>query len=160
MFANQACKNSARAVHVSVDNESFVETEFAVKGDQTSCLEIRDPDYALQRLPAEQREVVLLVGLEEMSYAAVALALDIPIGTVMSRLGRGRERLRSLMPGGSAWSKIAGGAMNEQQTSNGNPNRRANDYFALNSPFTSAMNRRATSKADRSLGQNASLRPG
>ena len=47
----------------------------------------------------EQREVVLLVGLEEMSYADVALALDIPIGTVMSRLSRGRERLRALMAG-------------------------------------------------------------
>ena len=62
-------------------------------------LEVRDLDYALQRLPAEQREVVLLVGLESMSYAEVALALGIPVGTVMSRLSRGRERLRSLMAG-------------------------------------------------------------
>ncbi|HEX7908728.1 MAG TPA: sigma-70 family RNA polymerase sigma factor [Paraburkholderia sp.] len=106
VFANQARKSSARAVHVSVDDENFVETEFAVTADQTRCLEIRDLDYALQRLPAEQREVVLLVGLEEMSYADVALALDVPIGTVMSRLARGRERLRSLMAGTQPGAKL------------------------------------------------------
>ncbi|OAJ63788.1 RNA polymerase subunit sigma-24 [Paraburkholderia ginsengiterrae] len=106
VFANQARKSSARAVHVSVDDESFVEAEFAVNADQARCLEIRDLDYALQRLPAEQREVVLLVGLEEMSYADVALALDIPIGTVMSRLARGRERLRSLMAGTQPGAKL------------------------------------------------------
>ena len=45
-------------------------------------------------LAPEQREVVLLVALEEMTYAEVSRALGIPIGTVMSRLSRGRERLR------------------------------------------------------------------
>ncbi len=77
----------------------MAESEFAVQATQTHALEMRDLDYALQRLPAEQREVVLLVGLEEMSYADVALTLGIPIGTVMSRLSRGRERLRALMAG-------------------------------------------------------------
>jgi RNA polymerase sigma-70 factor (ECF subfamily) len=99
VFANQVRKASARAMHVSVDDESVAETEFAVPAGETRSLEMRDLDYALQRLPVEQREVVLLVGLEEMSYADVALALGIPIGTVMSRLARGRERLRALMAG-------------------------------------------------------------
>jgi len=58
---------------------------------------VRDLDSALRRLPYEQCEVVLLVGLEQFSYAEAAKALGIPIGTVMSRLSRGRERLRSLM---------------------------------------------------------------
>jgi RNA polymerase sigma-70 factor, ECF subfamily len=98
LFANQVRKASARAIHVPVD-DSVAESEFSVQADQTRALEVRDLYYALQRLPAEQREVVLLVGLEEMSYAEVALALDIPIGTVMSRLSRGRERLRGLMLG-------------------------------------------------------------
>jgi RNA polymerase sigma-70 factor (ECF subfamily) len=101
VFVNQSRRASARAAHVSVDDENVDESEFAVPLDQTRALEMRDLDFALQRLPAEQREVVLLVGLEEMSYAEVALALDVPLGTVMSRLSRGRERLRALMSGAS-----------------------------------------------------------
>ena len=83
VFINQVRKASTKAVHVSVDDESVFESEFAVSANQTQSLEVRDLDYALQRLPADQREVVLLVGLEEMSYTEVALALDIPVGTVM-----------------------------------------------------------------------------
>lgn len=62
-------------------------------------LALRDMDAALALLPAEQREVLLLVALEEMTYEEVAGALGIPLGTVMSRLSRGRERLRLLMLG-------------------------------------------------------------
>jgi RNA polymerase sigma-70 factor (ECF subfamily) len=58
-----------------------------------------DLESALRQLPDDQREVLLLVALEEMSYAEVAAALGIPIGTVMSRLSRGRERLRQIMDG-------------------------------------------------------------
>ena len=67
-----------------------------------SSLALRDLDAALQQLPPEQRSVLLLVSLEEMTYDEVALALDIPLGTVMSRLSRGRERLRLLMQGQAA----------------------------------------------------------
>jgi RNA polymerase sigma-70 factor, ECF subfamily len=59
-----------------------------------------DIDRALQMLSVEQRRVVLLVGLEGLSYAETAEVLDIPVGTVMSRLARGRERLRLLMDHG------------------------------------------------------------
>ncbi len=62
-------------------------------------LAVRDLDNALAQLPPEQRSVLLLVALEEMSYEQVAATLDIPLGTVMSRLSRGRERLRLLMAG-------------------------------------------------------------
>ena len=58
---------------------------------------LRDLQRALAQLPDEQRAVVLLVGLEQLSYAEAAGALGVPIGTVMSRLSRGRERLRQLM---------------------------------------------------------------
>jgi len=54
----------------------------------------RDMLRALERLPEEQRSVVLLVSVEDLSYAEAAAVLGIPIGTVMSRLARGRERLR------------------------------------------------------------------
>lgn len=53
-----------------------------------------DIDAALATLPAGQREVLLLVVLEDMSYDEVAKALQIPVGTVMSRLARAREKLR------------------------------------------------------------------
>ena len=56
-----------------------------------------DLDRCLQRLPAEQRAVLLLVTLEDMAYADVARVLGIPVGTVMSRLSRARARMRELM---------------------------------------------------------------
>lgn len=62
-------------------------------------LGLRDLERALQQLPPAQREVLLLVALEEMHYEDVAATLDIPLGTVMSRLSRAREHLRRLMAG-------------------------------------------------------------
>ena len=68
-----------------------------------------DLDRALALLSVEQRQVVLLVGLEGLSYAETAEVLDIPVGTVMSRLARGRERLRQLMDygGGDRNGRVA-----------------------------------------------------
>jgi len=63
---------------------------------------MRDLSNALERLAPEQREVILLVGLEQLSYEETAHVLEVPIGTVMSRLARGRERLRALMAGEAA----------------------------------------------------------
>jgi RNA polymerase sigma-70 factor, ECF subfamily len=60
-------------------------------------LELRDLDRALAKLPDTQRSVVLLVGLEGMRYEEVAAVLDVPVGTIRSRLSRGREALRKLM---------------------------------------------------------------
>jgi RNA polymerase sigma-70 factor (ECF subfamily) len=60
---------------------------------------VRDLERALAKLPTEQREVLLLIGLEELGYAEAAKALGIPVGTVMSRLSRARERLRALLRG-------------------------------------------------------------
>ncbi|GKT23676.1 sigma-70 family RNA polymerase sigma factor [Acidovorax sp. SUPP3334] len=56
-----------------------------------------DLDRCLQRLPSDQRAVLLLVTLEDMDYAQTARVLQIPVGTVMSRLSRARARLRELM---------------------------------------------------------------
>jgi RNA polymerase sigma-70 factor, ECF subfamily len=64
---------------------------------QEKRLELRDLDRALARLPQEQQAVILLVGLEGMPYAEVGAVLGIPIGTVRSRLSRGRSALRELM---------------------------------------------------------------
>jgi len=64
-----------------------------------NSVDVLDLQRALLCLAPEQREVVLLVALEDMTYADVSTSLGIPIGTVMSRLSRGRDRLRKLMNG-------------------------------------------------------------
>jgi RNA polymerase sigma-70 factor, ECF subfamily len=63
---------------------------------QTVRLELRDLERALARLPEEQRSVILLVGLEGMGYDEAASVVNIPVGTVRSRVARGRETLRSI----------------------------------------------------------------
>jgi RNA polymerase sigma-70 factor (ECF subfamily) len=59
---------------------------------------------AIETLPAEQRQVLLLVGLEGMKYDEVATVLGVPIGTVMSRLSRAREAVRNRLSDGQAES--------------------------------------------------------
>lgn len=86
-----------RELEVSTD-----ELEPPVAGAHEQVLAVRDVQHALSRLPAEYREVLLLVAVEEMSYSEVAAVLNVPLGTVMSRLSRGRERLRAIMSGESA----------------------------------------------------------
>ena len=75
------------------------ENRHAVQPVQDGHLAMRDLANALDELSFEQREIVLLVGLEGMTYRESAEILDVPLGTVMSRLARGRERLRKLMEG-------------------------------------------------------------
>jgi len=64
--------------------------------EQPSRLALAETAAALETLPLEQREALLLVVLEEVSYAEAAAILGIPIGTLMSRIGRARARLRTL----------------------------------------------------------------
>jgi len=61
---------------------------------QERAMRLRDLETGLAELPAEHREVLLMVCLEDLSYQQVAEILGVPIGTVMSRLHRARERLR------------------------------------------------------------------
>ncbi|MBI2752236.1 MAG: sigma-70 family RNA polymerase sigma factor [Betaproteobacteria bacterium] len=81
---------------VGLDEEAL---EIPVRATHDTALEARDLERALMRLSAEQREVLLLVVLEDMSYEEAAATLGIPIGTVMSRLSRAREKLRTLVEG-------------------------------------------------------------
>ena len=71
--------------------------ELPARATQTDLIELGELEAALSCLPEEQRAVLLLVALEDMSYAQVAATLNIPAGTVMSRLARGRERLRGIL---------------------------------------------------------------
>lgn len=85
-----------RVATQSIDDDT---PEVAIAPTQGERLAVLDLQAALDLLPIEQKEIVLLVALEDMAYADVAKTLGIPIGTVMSRLSRGRERLRALMDG-------------------------------------------------------------
>lgn len=62
----------------------------------------RDLLRALGALPEDQRAVLLLVGLEQLAYKEAADVLGVPLGTVMSRLSRARERMRVALEGTSA----------------------------------------------------------
>src|SRR5947207_12919277 len=68
-----------------------------VQSNAVAVLQLRDLEAAMARLPQEQRQVILLVGLEGMRYEEVAEILGVPVGTVRSRLSRGRDQLRRLM---------------------------------------------------------------
>jgi RNA polymerase sigma-70 factor (ECF subfamily) len=92
LYVDGLRRKSRRPPHVGLDSVGPDHSEPAADGASG-----RDLDRALQLLSREQREVVLLVGLEGMTYAETAYVLDIPLGTVMSRLARGRERLRALL---------------------------------------------------------------
>jgi RNA polymerase sigma-70 factor (ECF subfamily) len=65
-----------------------------VAATQGASLELRDLDRGMAQLPDEQRQVLLLIGLEGFAYEDAAEILDIPVGTVRSRLSRAREALR------------------------------------------------------------------
>jgi len=95
IFVNQL-RGQPAGVSAGAEDEVH---QVAVRATQSDRLEIRDLDSALLRLPEEQREVLLLIGLEQLSYSETAAILDVPTGTVMSRLSRARERLRSLLNG-------------------------------------------------------------
>ena len=73
--------------------------ELAQRATQGDALMVRDLERAVAALPEGQRQVLLLVALEDLSYEETARVLDIPIGTVMARLARAREKVRQLMQG-------------------------------------------------------------
>ncbi|MCT7666086.1 sigma-70 family RNA polymerase sigma factor [Shinella kummerowiae] len=68
---------------------------------QPGRLALAETARAMQALPLEQREVLLLVAVEEMKYSEAAAILSIPIGTLMSRLARARSTLRDLTQTGT-----------------------------------------------------------
>lgn len=76
--------------------------EGAVMPEQEHGLAAGSVTRALDRLSPQHREVIVLVGLEEMSYRDVSEILGVPLGTVMSRLSRAREHMRQLLDAGGA----------------------------------------------------------
>jgi RNA polymerase sigma-70 factor (ECF subfamily) len=79
--------------------DAWHEGDGATAPEQDSALLRRDMLNALGGLSVDQRAVLLLVGVEGMSYEAAGRVLGIPSGTVMSRLSRARDRFRGLLDG-------------------------------------------------------------
>lgn len=98
VFVSQITSSRER-VQVSLED---CKNEIFFNAPQHKQIEYQDFGRELLRLPIDQREVVLLVGLQGYSYKEVADMLGIPLGTVMSRLSRGRIALRIAMAATSA----------------------------------------------------------
>src|SRR5438094_2760489 len=90
---NDVRRSARESSSVAIDEARAL----AVPSNAIATLELRDLEAALGKLAHEQRQVILLVGLEGMAYEEVAAILQIPVGTVRSRLSRGREQLRRLL---------------------------------------------------------------
>jgi len=94
-FISDRRRDARRGVQLPLDGE----IGGPAAADAEAGVARRDLLEGLALLPPEQREVVLLVGVEDLSYDEAARVLGIPIGTVMSRLSRGREKLRRYIEG-------------------------------------------------------------
>src|SRR5712675_2534564 len=107
---NDVRRSVREGVNVAVEEMAPVLT---VQSNAVAVLQLRDLEAAIARLPQEQRAVILLVGLEGMRYEEVAVVLGVPVGTIRSRLSRGREALRRLT--GTAPDEDAAGRLGESK---------------------------------------------
>jgi RNA polymerase sigma factor (sigma-70 family) len=96
LFVSCIRRWSRRGVHVGMDEAAAL----CAGAPQEASSAMRDVLAAIDALPEEQRTTLLLVGVEDLSYEEAAHVMGVPIGTVMSRLSRGRERLRLLLETG------------------------------------------------------------
>ena len=111
---NDVRRSVREGVNVAVEEMAPVLT---IQSNAIDVLQLRDLEAAIAKLPQEQRQVILLVGLEGMRYEEVALILGVPVGTVRSRLSRGRDQLRRLMDIGDDEASVAPSTASEPETS-------------------------------------------
>lgn len=99
LFVNQRALARRDAASVSLDGAGAPAEiwQVSVRPGQLAHVELNEVLQQLGRLPSEQREVLILAAVEEMKYEEIAQVLDIPVGTVMSRLSRAREKLRRIV---------------------------------------------------------------
>lgn len=97
LAVNQFRRSASRGKHITIEEAN--EDDFGQDAVQEQKLMYQDVLDKLARLPEDQRAVLLLVAVEDLSYAEAANVLDIPVGTVMSRLSRARERLQQEIEG-------------------------------------------------------------
>ena len=93
-YVNYVRRSVREGVTVGLNDNEPLLTRAPHQGHR---LELRDLERAIAKLPEEQRSAILLVGLEGMRYEEVAAVLGVPVGTIRSRLSRGREALRKLI---------------------------------------------------------------
>ncbi|CAK0745968.1 RNA polymerase sigma-70 factor, ECF subfamily [Azospirillaceae bacterium] len=105
IYVNQVRRLAGRPGESSIDEEGM-ENRLSEAARQESRIELRDLSRALDAIPEEQRQVLLLVALEGLKYDEVAQVLGVPIGTVMSRLSRAREAVRQKLSGNGAGSVL------------------------------------------------------
>jgi len=99
VHVNQLRNRAARPAEVPV--EDVLEARLSQPANQEARVELGEMMRLLDGLPHEQRQVLLLVALEGLKYEEVAQVLEVPIGTVMSRLSRAREAVRQRLAGGT-----------------------------------------------------------
>ncbi len=98
VYVNQLSIARRDAANVSLDSEgAHAAWQLPVRANQLERVELLEIMQQMGRLPPDQREVLLLAAVEEMQYDEIAAMLDVPMGTVMSRLSRARARLRHLV---------------------------------------------------------------
>lgn len=91
-------RSRRRGAHIGLEEVGGRDVvELGARPQQERGLEVRDVMAALDLLSEEHRSILLLVGVEDLSYQQVARVLDVPLGTVMSRLARARQRLREIL---------------------------------------------------------------
>jgi RNA polymerase sigma-70 factor (ECF subfamily) len=96
IFVNGLRRQASSQIVGSADN---YESTIASEQDADLLCAVSDFEKAVQQLAADHREVILLVGLEQMSYKEISKITGVPVGTVMSRLSRAREQLRKSLDG-------------------------------------------------------------
>ena len=98
VFVNQRARARRDMLTVSIDadEDGGAVWQISVPATQSNRVELAEVVLQIGRLPVEQREVLILAAVEELRYEEIAAALSIPIGTVMSRLSRARDKLRRM----------------------------------------------------------------
>jgi RNA polymerase sigma-70 factor (ECF subfamily) len=120
VWLNQLRRRRSAPQIVGIDGDEnvasgVVETSMGPHEAYVSTMECQQVREAIRQLPVDSREVILLREYEELSYQEIATILDCPAGTVMSRLGRARSKLRRLL------AKTSGSTSQEEKRA---PNER------------------------------------
>lgn len=106
LFVNQGAQRRCRWQQVSIGDAPEADARLSAPARQEHHVACRDIGEAMKDLPRDQRAAIVLVAVEGLSYDEAAAVMDVPVGTVRSRLSRGRERLKGLYTEPDADSRL------------------------------------------------------